>query len=91
MQGTYQELSNSDLDFTKLMGSSEENTDSIEDEEVEELADEEIPFIDGVKGESHKLLKSSTSVGARGSMSCAVSVWNSQKILRKVITLFVSV
>lgn len=74
MQGTYQELSNSDLDFTKLMGSSEENTDSIEDEEVEELADEEIPFIDGVKGESHKLLKSSTSVGARGSMSCASSV-----------------
>lgn len=73
MQGTYQELSKSDLDFGKLMGSAHENSDSLLDEELDDVADEEIPFIDGVKGESHKLLKSSNSIGARGSMSCAVS------------------
>ena len=77
MQGTYQELSNSDLDFGKLMGSPEDTADSLEEDELEEVADEEIPFIDGVKSESHRLLKSSTSVGARGSMSCAVGLFDS--------------
>lgn len=73
MQGTYQELSNSDLDFGKLLGSSERNEDNMDVEELEEVVDEDIPFIDGANAESHKLLKSSSSVGARGSMSCAVS------------------
>lgn len=73
MQGTYQELSNSELDFGKLMGSVDEDSDSLEDAELEDVADEEIPFIDGVKGESQKLLKSTNSISGRGSMSCAVS------------------
>ncbi|XP_062556045.1 ATP-binding cassette sub-family C member 4 isoform X2 [Armigeres subalbatus] len=74
MQGTYQELSNSDLDFGKLLGSSERNEDNLDVEELEEVVDEDIPFIDGANAESHKLLKSSSSVGARGSMSCASSI-----------------
>ncbi|XP_065077152.1 ATP-binding cassette sub-family C member 4 [Ochlerotatus camptorhynchus] len=74
MQGTYQELSKSDLDFGKLMGSADGNSDNLEEEELEDVADEEIPFIDGAKGESNKLLKSTNSIGARGSMSCASSV-----------------
>lgn len=75
MQGTYQELSTSDLDFGKLMGSADDNSDSLEEEELADVADEEIPFIDGAKGESHKLLKSTNSIGTRGSMSCAVSYY----------------
>lgn len=73
MQGTYQELSNSDLDFGKLLGSTERKVDS-QEEELPEVADEDFPFIDGANAESKTLLKSSTSLGTQGSLSCASSV-----------------
>ncbi|XP_055606093.1 ATP-binding cassette sub-family C member 4-like [Uranotaenia lowii] len=73
-QGTYQELSNSNLDFGKLLGSMEAKTENIEEEELEEIADEEIPFIDGARAESYRLLKSAQSIQGRTSLSCASSI-----------------
>lgn len=67
LQGTYQTLSKSNLDFGKLLGASEEVSENVAEEELDDIADEEIPFIDGAKAESYKLLKSSTSL--RGSTS----------------------
>ncbi|XP_001843089.2 probable multidrug resistance-associated protein lethal(2)03659 [Culex quinquefasciatus] len=72
LQGTYQTLSKSNLDFGKLLGASEEVSENVAEEELEDIADEEIPFIDGAKAESYKLLKSSTSL--RGSTSQMSSV-----------------
>ncbi|XP_053697137.1 ATP-binding cassette subfamily C member 4 [Sabethes cyaneus] len=73
MQGTYQELSKSNLDFGNLLGSSEAKTEAPEEEEVEDLTDEEIPFIDGVRSENNKLYKSSTSIQGPPSLSSSVS------------------
>lgn len=70
MQGTYQELSTSDLDFGKLLGSVEESEKEQEEEDIEDITDEDIPFIDGVR--NGKLLKSSSSIQGRSSLSCAV-------------------
>ncbi|XP_055638062.1 ATP-binding cassette sub-family C member 4-like [Toxorhynchites rutilus septentrionalis] len=72
MQGTYQELSTSDLDFGKLMGSAEESEKDQDNEDIEDVMDEDIPFIDGVR--NGKLLKSSSSIQGLSSLSCASSV-----------------
>ncbi|XP_058822715.1 ATP-binding cassette sub-family C member 4-like [Topomyia yanbarensis] len=75
MQGTYQELSQSNLDFGKLLGSNEEKVDTVDEEETEDLlADEEIPFIDGAKSDSYQLMKSSVSIPGLTSISCAASI-----------------
>ncbi|XP_058447071.1 ATP-binding cassette sub-family C member 4 isoform X2 [Malaya genurostris] len=73
MQGTYEELSQSNLDFGKLLGSSEQKKDAIEEDETEDLTDEDIPFIDGAKSDTLKL-KNSISVPGLNALSCASSV-----------------
>ncbi|XP_055540970.1 probable multidrug resistance-associated protein lethal(2)03659 isoform X2 [Wyeomyia smithii] len=73
MQGTYEELSKSNLDFGKLLGSTEAKKETPDEEEIEDIMDEEIPFIDGVRSSNNKLLKSSSSIPGPSSLASSVS------------------
>lgn len=75
-RGTYEELSNSDLDFAKLLQKIEpkEKAESLLDDEALDgcsatYEDDEIPYIDGANGTPYKALtKRSSSISNKSSM-----------------------
>lgn len=81
-QGTYEELSNSDLDFAKLLERIKEEEDVMESENESVLShdsttyeDEDIPYIDGVRDGYQPLRRASANDGSltRKSNSLALS------------------
>ncbi|XP_004519652.1 multidrug resistance-associated protein 4 [Ceratitis capitata] len=66
-QGTYEELSNSDLDFAKLLERIKEEEDNVESENESVVShetiyeDEEIPYIDGVRDGYQPLRRASAN------------------------------
>ncbi|XP_036327746.1 multidrug resistance-associated protein 4-like isoform X1 [Rhagoletis pomonella] len=79
-QGTYEELSNSDLDFAKLLERIKEKEDESENESVlshdlSSYEDEDIPYIDGVRDGYQSLRRTSVNDGSltRKSASLAIS------------------
>lgn len=69
-QGTYAELSNSDLDFAKLLQKIDEKEDTIElEDDGDTYEDDDIPYMDGVSsnGSGYRAMKSRS-----GSMSKSI-------------------